>query len=159
MVLKVFKSMLFSYFHVVNVFDPCDHVMTFDLIPAWSLVYILSSQTSLPMTVTANSHTALFPEGSENVYLIVVVPTGKFPGLWVWSIKVATPESSVALIRSHVATAVYVPGFATTIMGSAGQFVIMGGIVSALPEPKQTIIVWHEYWGKNEYRSESTSST
>ena len=130
------------------VFDPCDPVMTSDPIPAWSLVYFLSSQTSLPMTITVNSHTALFLEGSENVYLIVVVPTGKFPGLCVWSSKVATPESSVALIRAHVATAVYVPGLATTTMGSTGQFVMMGGVVSAPPEPKQIAITWYKYWGK-----------
>ena len=78
-----------------------------------------------------NEHCAWFPAISVNVYVTVVVPTGKsVPGWWDWVTVGAIPELSVAVGSVQVNVPELLPGGTIKFRGS-GQPLNVGGTVSS----------------------------
>ena len=82
------------------------------------------------MTKTLKDLVALLPDPSVKVYVTGVVPTlKKVPGWWVLSVRVTTPELSVAVGSVQLTVVPVLPDGTVTTMSLAS--LITGGVVSA----------------------------
>lgn len=89
-------------------------------------------KVNLPVViVTGNEHTAGLPALSVKVYLTTVLPRGNVePGVWVLSVRLTSPEMSVADGSTQTAIDPVVPSSTTMGMGD-GQLLMTGGVVSS----------------------------
>ncbi len=94
-------------------------------------IYPLITITVLPI-LTENEHIASFPAWSMNVYNTCVVPIGKLsPGLCDLDTVGVRPELSVAVGSVHPTDADGVPNGMVVEMGTRGQPITTGGVVSS----------------------------
>ena len=97
---------------------------------------------NLPTTLTLNSHRAMLPLGSVNVYTTRVLPSGNVVlDSWVLVMVRAAPELSVAVGSIHSTSAKLALTSALCVM-SLGQFLTSGGTLS----PAAVEAMWSYYY-------------